>query len=191
MRKTIIFLSAVALSATTLSFAGVAFARPGDGPAREPLTRADVESRTNEAFSRLDVNGDGVLGKADREAGFAEHFARADSDGNGQLSLAEASAARDARRTEWQDRVGERRRGDGPRGEGRMGRGDGRGPKGLAGFVLSADADGDRQISAAEFSSTALARFDRVDADNDGTITRDEFRAMRGPDRPKRGRSGE
>jgi len=196
MRKAIIFLSAIALSATTLSFADVAFAQPGKASAREPMTRTDAESRANDAFARLDANGDGLLSKADRETGIAEYFAKADTDGNGQLSLAEATAAHEARRTERRERFVERRaerpRGDRKRGEARMGgRRDARGLRSLVGIVRSADADGDRQISQSEFSAAALARFDRADADGDGAITREDRKALREAFRAKRTRSGE
>lgn len=169
MRKAVILLIAAALPAATL--ADAAMARGKDGPEREPMTRAGVESLAGEAFSRLDVNGDGMLSPADREARFAEHFARADSDGNGQLSLAEASAAREARRGETRERTEDR-----ARGEGRKGREGRRAAHSLTGIVRSADADGDRQISQAEFSTAALARFDRADTDSDGTVTRRERR---------------
>jgi hypothetical protein len=208
MRKTIILVSAAVLTASTLSLAGAAFARTGDRSDRTPQTRADVETSVNEAFSRLDVNGDGVLSKADREAKERERFAKSDSDGNGQLSFEEVTAARDAGREALRERFGEGRgdrqrgarmgegrgkdRGDRQRGKGsKMGRSGGQGLRSLAGIVRSADADGDQQISQAEFSSAALARFDRADADGDGTISREERDALRGAGRPKRARSGE
>lgn len=166
MRKAVILLIAAALPAATLALAGPALARGDRGPDRAPMTRSGVEALVGEAFARLDVNRDGILSKADREAKFAEQFARADSDGNGQLSLAEASAARENRRDEWRDRP----RDEAARGEGR------RALHSLVGIVRSADADGDRQISRAEFSTAALTRFDRADSDSDGTISRDERR---------------
>lgn len=46
----------------------------------------------------------------------------------------------------------------------------GRGP-------LAADGDGDGRISQAEFVAGALQRFDRNDANRDGTLTADEMRA--------------
>lgn len=174
MRKPFILLTAAAASAA--AFAAPALARGDRGPDREPLTRTSVEAMAAEAFSHLDVNRDGTLSPADREAKFAEDFAKADSDGDGLLSLAEASAARDGGREKWRGRMGGGRNGDAPRGEGRNG-GEGRhGHHGLIGIVRSADADGDKQISAAEFSTAALARFDRADADRDGTVTRAERR---------------
>jgi hypothetical protein len=47
-----------------------------------------------------------------------------------------------------------------------------------------ADTDKDGAVSQAEFMAAAMQRFDRADANHDGTVTRDErkaaFQAMRG-----------
>lgn len=177
----------IALSVGALALAGAVAAN--DDREREPMTRAGAETRANETFTRLDVNADGVLTKADREAGrearVAEYFTRADSDRNGQLSLAEVTASRETRREDRRERFAERRaehpRGEGQRDDRRWGRG---GRHGLHGLTRSADSDGDEQISHAEFNTAALARFDRADADSDGTVTRDERRAaFRGRER--------
>lgn len=41
------------------------------------------------------------------------------------------------------------------------------------------DQDGDRVVSAEEFSQAALARFDRMDINKDGTVTAEERRTTR------------
>jgi Ca2+-binding EF-hand superfamily protein len=195
MRK-IVTLSIAA--AALASASGVAYAQADNGPAREPLTRAQVERRSAETFARLDANKDGVLNRADREAQRdarqQRRFARLDANDDGQLSQAD----REARRQQAFDRVdadhsggisfeefaalrdrrtelrGERRGADGPRVAGR-------GPRGPAarGLVRGADADRDGSITQAELASAALARFDRVDANKDGTISADERPAPR------------
>ncbi|HSG34793.1 MAG TPA: EF-hand domain-containing protein [Sphingomonadaceae bacterium] len=190
MQRTIIFLSAVALTTMTFSIADAAMAQPAERPDREPMTREAVEARSNEAFAKLDVNRDGLLSKADREAKARERFEAADTDGNGQLSFEEATAAREGGRDALREHLGETRRGS-RMGEGpMMGGRDGRGLHSLAGIVRHADGNGDEQISRSEFTAAALARFDQADADGDGTISREERRAARGKMRQGRGRFG-
>jgi Ca2+-binding EF-hand superfamily protein len=58
-----------------------------------------------------------------------------------------------------------------------FGRGFGRG--GPGGMIRMADADNDGTITRAEFKAAALTRFDRLDADKDGTVTREEAKAAR------------
>lgn len=47
------------------------------------------------------------------------------------------------------------------------------------GPMMRADTNGDGQISRAEFVAEADARFQQMDADHDGTLTRDEMKAFR------------
>jgi len=200
MRKFVtLSIAAVAL----IGAGGVAYAQADAGPAREPLTRAQVEQRSAEAFGRMDANKDGVLNQADREARRDAHeqqrFTRLDANHDGQLNEAD----REARRKETFDRVdadhnggisyeefaalrdqrgelsGERRGPETARFERRRpGGADGRrGPDGERGpdrMMRGADADHDGAITQAEFADAALARFDRVDANKDGTISADE-----------------
>jgi hypothetical protein len=55
------------------------------------------------------------------------------------------------------------------------------GMRGHGGFggMTDADANGDGAISQAEFQAAAVQRFDRADADNNGTVTREERKATR------------
>ena len=46
-------------------------------------------------------------------------------------------------------------------------------------MVRGADADNDGSVTQAEFTTAALARFDRTDANSDGTVSRDERRSER------------
>jgi len=150
MRK---FVTLSIAAAALVGAAGVAYAQAADTPT---LTRAEVEQRSAEAFARMDANGDGVLDREDRQDRRQAAFERLDADGNGALSLEEFSAKHEERAE---------RRGPGRRGGARMGR--------------AADTNRDGTITQAEFASAALARFDRVDVDKDGTISDSE--------RPKRG----
>jgi len=179
MRKTLILSLA---AATTVAFGGVAYAQADAQPAperaeRAPLTRAEVEQRTNEAFGRMDANDDGVLNQADREAREKAAFDRIDADKDGAISLAEFSARDDQRR----EARAERGEPGGPDGAG-FGRRGGRGGPGFAfggaDGPRAADTDGDGAVSQAEFSIAALARFDQADADKNGTISREERRSQ-------------
>jgi len=184
-------------AAALIGASGIAYAQAENAPAREPLTRTQVEQRSAEAFGRLDANKDGVLNQADREsqreARQQQRFARLDANDDGQLN----DADREARRKEAFDRAdadhsggisyeefaalrdqrGERRGPEGARFERRRPGGpDGeRGPGRMGGgMIRGADANNDGTVTQAEFADAALARFDRVDVNNDGTISAEE-----------------
>lgn len=186
--------AAAALAATSLVATLVA-AQPADRPAQEPLTRTAVEQRAAAMFARLDADGDARLTPADRTAREEQRqddrFARLDTDGNGALSREEFAAGAEHRN----ERMGERRAGPGAEGRdqagehrprGGMARMDG--PRGMRGgprqMMARADTDGDGAVTQAEFTGAMLARFDAADADRNGTISPEERRAHRRPDRP-------
>ncbi len=149
----------------------------------DPADRgARRDARQDRRFNRLDANDDGQLNPADREARRQQMFDRIDTDRSGGISREEFAARADRRlelRGEGPGREGPRlarrnmRRGEGPR----FDRGGPDGPRlgrGAPGLMRAADSDSDGAISQAEFSAAALARFDRIDADKDGTIGADE-----------------
>jgi len=122
-----------------------------------------------------------VLNDADREAARRAAFDRVDADKDGAISFAEFEArrgdrgeAREARRApdgpEFARRGGHRRSGPGFAGPGMHG------DRGLA---RAADADKDGTITQSEFTTAALARFDKADANSDGTISLEERREAR------------
>lgn len=173
MRKvTISFLvGAVALTASGAALAQTRQAAPD-------TTRAAVEQRAIEAFSKLDVNGDGKIDTADREARQKARFERIDADNNGAISFAEFTATRsrpDVERAGRGERDGQRM---GMRGGYHMG---------LRGNV---DANQDGAVTQAEFTAAALARFDAADADNDGTVTATERKSQRAAMREQRRQRG-
>jgi hypothetical protein len=156
--------------AAAIAAGGVAYAQaPSAGG---ELTRAGVQQRAAQAFERMDANSDGKLDQADRAARHKARFDRIDADSNGAISYAEFTATH-GERAERGDRAG--------RGE-RMGRG-GRGGHRMdmrGGFMGGkADAGSDGAITQAEFQAAALQRFDRSDADNNGTVTAEERKAAR------------
>ena len=168
---------AAGLGALTLLGAGIAVAQPAAiGPGRGgEISRADLVQKLDQRFARLDVNKDGNLSPADRSAGVEARFKQLDSDGNGALSLAEFTAAGGKRGGAFAARGG-----DGAQGHARH-RG-GRGGNHRGGFGRSGgavDVNGDGAVSKAEFQSTALAAFDKADANRDGKLTAAERQAAR------------
>ena len=173
MKKTILAAAGISLLAGTAALAQPAERTPG------PMTRADVSQKSAARFERMDLNKDGVLDLADRELRRQQRIARIDTDGNNAISAAEREAAREARqerRAQRQAQAGAEteKRGRGKRGM-RMGR---RGHHG-GGMMAGADANGDGRLTLEEFQAHALARFDRTDADGNGTVTPEERTAAR------------
>lgn len=134
-------------------------------------TRASAAERAEQAFARMDVNNDGMLDARDREARRQQMFERLDTDRDGQISRAEWHAAPEQRA------MRQGRRGNADGGE-RRGAWNNRGQ------------GGERTISRADFVAAATARFDRLDANRDGTVSAEERQAARETPRGSR-RSGE
>lgn len=151
---------ALGLSLAATAVAGAAYAE--QAVQRAPVTRAEAQARAEQRFARLDANHDGKLDQADRAARRAAVFDRLDADHNGQISRAEFEAPR-------------ARGADGANGPGmhRFHRGSGM----MGGRFAGAGKSG--PITQAEFTSAALQRFDRADANHDGTVTAEERRAAR------------
>ena len=200
----LMILSGVAL----LGLAGSAVAQPPGPPgARGPgrgadVTRAEVIQRTDAAFARLDANHDGRFTREEAQAmgeQRREHmqqrreemrtrmFERLDTDNNGQISREEFAQARRGRGMHGPRGPG----GPGamaeggpdgpPPGRARMRRMRHHGPGMGMGRRMGARMFGDAgYITAEQFRSRALERFDRADANHDGTLTRDERRTGRG-----------
>jgi EF-hand domain pair/EF hand len=194
----LMILSGVAL----LGLAGGAIAQPqGQGPDRGPrrgadVTRAAVIQRSDAAFARLDANHDGrftreearALGAQRRQQMQTQMFERIDADHNGQISREEFAQGRGR---------GPGMRGPGgPGGPGAMADGgpDGPPPPGGPGMRrgfrhggpgmrmrMGARMFGDAGfVTAEQFRARALERFDRADANHDGTLTAAERQAVRG-----------
>jgi hypothetical protein len=182
----LMILSGVAL----IGLAGAALAQPpGQGPRRAvDVTRAEVIQRSDAAFARLDANHDGrftreeaqALGQQRREQRRTRMFERLDANHDGQISREEFAQGR---------------RGPGPMASGGpdgppppggtgMRRWHHRGGPGMGGGMgmrMGARMFGEAGfVTAEQFRTRALARFDRADADHDGTLTVAERQARRG-----------
>ncbi len=186
MKKTI----ALTLASASLLVGGVAIAQTADRGDRGPTTRAQATEMAASRFAKMDVNGDGQLNSGDREARKAARFAKADTNGDGALTQAEMAAAQEARKATREARRAERgdraegqhadRRGHGKRG------GKHHGMRGGKRMLQMADTNNDGAISQAEFQAAALARFDKADANADGTVTAEEHKAAREAHRAER-----
>jgi Ca2+-binding EF-hand superfamily protein len=154
---------AFSLAAAVLTAGGAASAQTERGGT---LTRDQAQQRAAEAFARMDVNGDGVIDQADREARRQQMFDRLDANRDGSISREEFAAQRERR--------GEARAESGTGKERGFAR---RGMRGPGGMRPGAEARG--PINQEQFVASALERFDRIDANNDGTISAEERRAAR------------
>jgi len=169
----------MAISAAALAVGGVAYAQMPDGHPKMDtngdgvITRAEAQAHAEQMFDRLDVNHDGKLDQTDRqemrEKMRAMMFDKLDANHDGSISKAEFMAARP---------MGH----DGMRGDKghRMGGGHGWKHRGHGeGMMKMADTNGDGAISKSEFMAAAMKRFDTMDANHDGQVTKAERQAAR------------
>lgn len=153
----------LAVSTAALALPGVALAQAAPPRERAPIadmTRAQAQQRAEAMFQRMDANRDGTVDQNDRQARKGQAFDRMDTDRNGSISRAEFDA-HVAQRAE--------RAGDGKRMARKGAQGGKRAMMGAARGPLTRQA----------FVDGALARFDRADADRNGTLTAVERKAAR------------
>jgi len=165
--------------------AGIAIAQPPEGlRAPRDVTRQEVIQRIDETFTRLDANRDGRVTADERRAAREQRraemadrmFDRLDADRNGSISREELREGRMRGGRRGMRMAGRGPDGpgmDGPGGEGRRGPGM-RGP-GMRGR----DRMAAREVTREEMRERALTRFDRMDANHDGTLTVEERRQAR------------
>ena len=183
--------------AALIALGGVALAQPRGGPgpdrpARDAdVTRAQVIASVEQRFARMDANNDGRFTREEAQAGrqarraerMTARFDRLDADHNGAISREEMAAGQQRRMAEG-GRHGRR----GPGGPGMHhgpppGGPDGPGGRGMRGQRLFGEQG---FVTRDQLRERAIARFDRADADHDGTLTAAERQAARGEMRERR-----
>jgi hypothetical protein len=184
-------LLAAAGSAALLGAAGLALAQEGGHP-RGPhglfqadanndgvLTRQEFDAGRDSMFARLDANSDDQLSADERRAHHRGHGRR----GGGMHGLRGADANNDGAitRDEFLARPlahFERLDGndDGVISADERPQRRERGEHGRRGDRTNPDANGDGQISRAEFAAMSAPMFERLDANDDGRLTGDEMR---------------
>lgn len=185
-RKTL----ALGVAALAAGIAGAALAQqqmggmaPHDPFGKATITRAEAQTKAAEMFARMDLNTDGKLDAGDRAVMIGRRFDAMDANHDGALSRQEFLDAHQKMMGGAGHAGGpvhERMR-RGPEG-GAMGmghHGGGHHGKGMK-MMDRMDANGDHAITRDEFLAGALKRFDAADANHDGKLTPEERRtAMR------------
>lgn len=138
-------------AATAALVAAVAVAAPGD------------------RFAKLDTDGNGSVTRAEFDAKAADRFARLDGNRDGFVTKVEMAAHHEAMKAKRAERA-EKRGGDHAA---HAKHGDRAGKHGD--HFARRDADNDGRLSLAEFQAGGTKRFERLDADKNGTVTRAEM----------------
>jgi Ca2+-binding EF-hand superfamily protein len=186
MMKKVLLGSGLLLAATATA-AGAQVAPYAQAGARDGVqTRTEVVERARTMFSRVDANRDGFVtmeeGRASRaqmgqrrggnQAGRAQQFERLDTNRDNVISRDEFARAQEVRGQRAGQRAAQRGQRMAMRGR-------------MSGAMLrAADANRDQRISLIEAETAALQRFDRVDLNRDGRVTRDERQQARQQRRP-------
>ena len=173
--------------AALLATAGAALAQPAARPDRNAdVTRQQVIERADQRFARLDVNNDGratpeearQAGEQRRTQHAGQMFDRLDANNDGSISRAEFDQARQQRAEHRAER--------GPRAGMRGGHGGGAGMRGMHGERGRMLFGEQGFITREQMRERALARFDRLDANRDGTLTAAERQQGRAQFRQQR-----
>ncbi|MDP3550296.1 MAG: EF-hand domain-containing protein [Novosphingobium sp.] len=160
-----------------------------DADGDKTVTWAEMKTKADAMWVKLDLNKDGKLDSGDRAAKMGVMFDKIDTDKNGSVSRAEFMAHHTAMKAPpaGANAAEGKREGWKGRGKGRMGH------HGMMGGAMQmakmADTNKDGAVSRAEFDAGVKMHFDMADANKDGKITPDERRAamksmmgkMRGP----------
>ncbi len=157
----------------------------------QPMTLAVMQARVQAQFARTDANRDGFLTKAEiqaqaaarpsreqrlanrekRQVKRAQRIARFDTDRDGTISQVERQAREAARGGDQAQRLERRAQRQATRGA--------RGLRINEQRFARLDANKDSRLSLAEVSARLASRFQRIDNNHDGVITREERRSAR------------
>jgi len=159
----------VLLAGSTLMLAGAAAEAAGPGGRGHHGGRGGMHGHATMMLRAADANGDNTITQAEIDSLQAEMFEWMDRNGDGYLDDADQSPVHARlRELRAEDRA---ERGDGD-GEGRRWGRRGGGPR-----HLRADADDDGRVSRAEFLERENRMFERLDTDENGSVTPEELDA--------------
>lgn len=152
------------LTFLALFAAGIALAQAAPEPTAG--TASEAKRVRGDLFAERDGNNDGQISLAEwqqaEQARQKTMFDRLDANRDGRLTREEVQAQREQRRQQMHERRGQHR--DGMK------------------KLQELDKDGDQALSRAEIGDQLpklSENFDRLDADRDGKLTREEMRAGR------------
>lgn len=156
---------------------------------RKSHRAAKADEMKNKMFDRLDTDGDGAVSRAEmnavgekmrtrRNARKEKVMERYDTNLDGELSDAERTVMKAERESRSEDRKAKR---DGMRGDRK------RGSWGKRSQRPNPDANGDGFVSLDEHLAVSEKLFTRLDANDDGVLTKGEGRKRRGRRGGKRG----
>lgn len=140
--------------ATAALVAAVAMAAPG-----------------GDRFAKLDADGNGSVTRAEIDARTAERFVRLDGDRDGFVTKTEMTTHHEAMKAKRAERAAKRS------GDHAKHRAEHAGKRGD--HFARRDVDNDGRLSLAEFQAGGAKRFERLDADKNGTVTREEMTKAR------------
>ncbi|MFV2069652.1 MAG: EF-hand domain-containing protein [Pirellulales bacterium] len=147
----------------------------GDGK----ITKEEMPERMQVMFSRMDANGDGALDKAELQAMAGRFGGRGGAGGGAHGGRGGGGGG------------GGRGGGGGGGGAGGGAHGGTRGEGGSMQRFTMMDKDGDGKLSKSELPERMQPMFDRIDANSDGLLDKEELQAMAKRFRGGRGRAGD
>ena len=125
-------------------------------PAREDRDENRLPPTPDQIIERLDSDGSGSITEDEAKGFMAKYFAKIDANSDGEISEEELLYVRETR---------------------------GQKPKGARKDIKTADSDGNGTISIDEAGDAGLEKmvenFDRIDADGDGEISKEEIHQLR------------
>lgn len=170
MKRTLIALSALALSVAAIGTAGAQ-----QLPRQEKNPNMEVGEG---GFRKLDRDNDNAISREEAKAHprIDQHFAGMDTNGDGKVTAEEARAFRHGNRDTARERVDANGDGKATKDEAQAYRDRARSTK-----FEKADKNGDGAVTRDELAghSGALARFDQTDTNKDGKLTKDEIDAAK------------
>lgn len=164
------------LSVTAFSFGIVSDVRAEKGDAKP----GSGQKGKRPSFDDIDKNNDGSISKIEAPARMKQHFDKIDENGDGNITKGELKSARDrmgkGKKGDGKPGAGKGKQGDGKPGDGKPGAGKGKGGKGRFDEI---DENNDGSISKAEAPAKMKQHFDKIDTNGDGQVTPGELKAAR------------